>query len=138
MSYIPEKIKDTIVQELDYPSWEEYYNWVSRSGQFPSVTAQLIEAAMDDAAKLYAARQPQIMQKLTTSNEALQNELGEVAGSNNAAVFKGMGLLKENEQLKKQLEKFKLFINNHGYRICEDCDAVFNSAGRCPECSPLG
>ncbi len=49
-----EKIKDDVAWERGYPNWEEYYNWIARDGEFPSVVAQLIEGAMEDVAKLYA------------------------------------------------------------------------------------
>lgn len=36
----------------NYKNWEDYYNWISREGQYPSVVAQLIEASVKEAYKM--------------------------------------------------------------------------------------
>lgn len=48
------QIKNQIALERGYPSWDDMFDFVARDGQYPVVTAQLIEAGMRDYIKRYA------------------------------------------------------------------------------------
>lgn len=52
---IPQEIKDKIegvrklcAHENGYPTYEDYYSWISRHGQYPAVVAQLIESFTEE------------------------------------------------------------------------------------------
>lgn len=38
--------KDEVAQELGYPNWEEYYNWICRESNSNIVATQQIESSM--------------------------------------------------------------------------------------------
>ena len=66
-----EEIKDRIAQKQGYSNWEEYYDWIAREGQLPSVVAQLIESAMQEATEIYASQfHPKWEKKFITDNES--------------------------------------------------------------------
>lgn len=50
-----EDAKNKVAQSKGYPNWKEMYDWVARDGQLPSVVAQLIEAATEEAMSEYAS-----------------------------------------------------------------------------------
>ena len=49
-----DSIKNKVAREKGYPNWDEYYNWIAKDGEYPSVVAQLIEAAMTQVLEEYA------------------------------------------------------------------------------------
>lgn len=48
MTSILDKVKDEVAEEMGYPNWNEFFNWVAREGEKPDVVAQQIESAMQD------------------------------------------------------------------------------------------
>lgn len=52
-------IKDEWAVAKGYHSWQSYYDWISREGEYPSVVAQLIESAMEQTYTTYIAQSNQ-------------------------------------------------------------------------------
>jgi hypothetical protein len=46
MKNTTEEIKNWVARDMGYPNWNEYFNWVARNDEKPSVIAQQIESAM--------------------------------------------------------------------------------------------
>jgi len=47
-----EEVKDIVAKKRGYLNWTVYYDWIARDGELPSVVAQLIESAMEEAMEL--------------------------------------------------------------------------------------
>ena len=49
-----DQCKDEIARGRgSYKNWDDYYNWIARDGELPSVVAQLIEGATEEACELF-------------------------------------------------------------------------------------
>ncbi len=44
----------------------------------------------------------------------------------------------KSEKLCEVLDEFKKFIKRQGYSVCDDCNSIWKSNERCPECNPMG
>jgi len=49
-----EQIKNSIAQEKGYPSWTQFYNFVSRDGEHAAVVAQQVESAMQEVLEAHS------------------------------------------------------------------------------------
>lgn len=46
MKLTNKELKNWVARDMGYPSWDEFFNWIARADEKPSVIAQQIEAAM--------------------------------------------------------------------------------------------